>query len=116
MWTSIIIGFLGGLAIDALNLMELQNIEPSKRPNFKDVFFWLPYIAWPLLGGLLTYLYEASDLEGTETLGRVLAQHLPAGTTIALCGTLGAGKTRLVQALVAPLLLFPSYLFVPVPI
>jgi tRNA threonylcarbamoyladenosine biosynthesis protein TsaE len=45
------------------------------------------------------YLYEASDLEGTETLGRVLAQHLPAGTTIALCGTLGAGKTRLVQAL-----------------
>jgi hypothetical protein len=61
MWTSIIIGFLGGLAIDALNLMELQNIEPSKRPNFKDVFFWLPYIAWPLLGGLLTYLYEASD-------------------------------------------------------
>jgi len=46
-------------------------------------------------------IYEASDLVGTETLGRVLAQSLPAGTTIALCGTLGAGKTRLVQALAA---------------
>ena len=61
MWTSVIIGCLGGLAIDALNLMELQNIEPSKRPNFKDFFYWLPYIAWPLLGGLLAFLYEASD-------------------------------------------------------
>jgi hypothetical protein len=61
MLTSIIIGFFGGLAIDALNLMELRNIDPSKRPNFKDFFFWLPYIAWPLLGAFLTFLYEASD-------------------------------------------------------
>ena len=29
------------------------------------------------------------------------AAALPAGTTIALCGTLGAGKTRLVQAIAA---------------
>ena len=35
----------------------------------------------------------------TVRLGRALADVLPDGTTVALCGTLGAGKTRLVQAI-----------------
>lgn len=34
----------------------------------------------------------------TDILGRVLAKALPDGTVVALLGTLGAGKTRLVQA------------------
>lgn len=34
----------------------------------------------------------------TVRLGAALADVLPDGTTVALCGTLGAGKTRLVQA------------------
>jgi tRNA threonylcarbamoyladenosine biosynthesis protein TsaE len=38
------------------------------------------------------------DLPAMERLGRVLAELLPPGTTVALSGTLGAGKTRLVQA------------------
>jgi tRNA threonylcarbamoyladenosine biosynthesis protein TsaE len=37
----------------------------------------------------------------TERLGAALARALPPGTTIALIGTLGAGKTRLVQAVAA---------------
>ncbi|HYO25586.1 MAG TPA: tRNA (adenosine(37)-N6)-threonylcarbamoyltransferase complex ATPase subunit type 1 TsaE, partial [Lacipirellulaceae bacterium] len=39
----------------------------------------------------------------TERLGAALARALPAGTTVALMGTLGAGKTRLVQAVAAAL-------------
>jgi tRNA threonylcarbamoyladenosine biosynthesis protein TsaE len=35
----------------------------------------------------------------TARLGAALAELLPDGTTVALCGTLGAGKTRLVQAI-----------------
>ena len=35
----------------------------------------------------------------TDRLGAALGELLPAGTTVALCGTLGAGKTRLVQAI-----------------
>ena len=35
----------------------------------------------------------------TDVLGRVLAHALPSGTVVALIGTLGAGKTRLVQAI-----------------
>ena len=34
----------------------------------------------------------------TDIFGRVLAKTLPSGSVVALVGTLGAGKTRLVQA------------------
>lgn len=44
------------------------------------------------------FVYEVAGEEGTAALGAALAELLPDGTTVALCGTLGAGKTRLVQA------------------
>jgi len=43
-------------------------------------------------------IYDAADEAATAALGAVLAELLPDGTTVALRGTLGAGKTRLVQA------------------
>lgn len=45
--------------------------------------------------------FQASDESDTARLGQALARALPDGTTIALIGTLGAGKTRLVQAVAA---------------
>jgi tRNA threonylcarbamoyladenosine biosynthesis protein TsaE len=45
------------------------------------------------------FRYEAADEQATTILGAALAEVLPEGTTVALCGTLGAGKTRLVQAI-----------------
>jgi tRNA threonylcarbamoyladenosine biosynthesis protein TsaE len=47
------------------------------------------------------FIFHASSEADTERLGAALAQALPPGTTIALMGTLGAGKTRLVQAVAA---------------
>lgn len=47
--------------------------------------------------------FTAEDEAATDRLGVVLANCLPAGTTVALVGTLGAGKTRLVQAVAAAL-------------
>ncbi len=47
------------------------------------------------------FIYEAVDESQTEALGAALADVLPAGSVVALCGTLGAGKTRLVQAIAA---------------
>ena len=45
--------------------------------------------------------FLAADEEQTGRLAAALAEVLPPGTTLALIGTLGAGKTRLVQALAA---------------
>ena len=44
-------------------------------------------------------VYDADGEAATAALGAALADALPDGTTVALCGTLGAGKTRLVQAI-----------------
>jgi len=48
---------------------------------------------------MTSFTFDASDESATAAFGAALAEVLPAGTTVALCGTLGAGKTRLVQAI-----------------
>lgn len=47
--------------------------------------------------------YTVADERGTQLLGAALARALADGGVLALCGTLGAGKTRLVQAIAASL-------------
>lgn len=44
-------------------------------------------------------IFDAADEQATEQFGAALAAAIEPGTIIALCGTLGAGKTRLVQAM-----------------
>jgi tRNA threonylcarbamoyladenosine biosynthesis protein TsaE len=44
-------------------------------------------------------IYEAKNETETAALGAALAEVLPPGATVALSGTLGAGKTRLAQAI-----------------
>lgn len=46
-------------------------------------------------------VYEAHNEADTEKLGTWLSAALPDGAVVALCGTLGAGKTRLVRAVAA---------------
>lgn len=48
-----------------------------------------------------TFDFLATSEADTERLGAALAVTLPGGTVVALIGTLGAGKTRLVQAFAA---------------
>ena len=47
------------------------------------------------------FQWETRDEDDTRRLGRALARSLPATATVALTGTLGSGKTRLVQAIAA---------------
>ena len=49
------------------------------------------------------FTFLAASKEETLRLGKLLADVLPAGTVVALIGTLGAGKTRLVQAVAGAL-------------
>lgn len=46
----------------------------------------------------MSYTFQSDSEADTDRLGAALAKALPSGTVIALIGTLGAGKTRLVQA------------------
>lgn len=46
-----------------------------------------------------SFVYEANDESATAALGAALASVLEPGTVVGLYGTLGAGKTRLVQAI-----------------
>jgi tRNA threonylcarbamoyladenosine biosynthesis protein TsaE len=47
------------------------------------------------------FVFAAESEADTDRLGAALADLLPDGTVVALSGTLGAGKTRLVQAVAA---------------
>ena len=47
------------------------------------------------------FTYRADDESGTERLGQALADLMDEGGVVALDGPLGAGKTRLVQAVAA---------------
>lgn len=46
-------------------------------------------------------VHEVRDQQGTDLFGTALSRALPDGAVIALIGTLGAGKTALVQAIAA---------------
>ena len=48
---------------------------------------------------MATITFESSDLSATDRLGRLLAETLPDSSVVALIGTLGAGKTKLVQSI-----------------
>ncbi len=47
------------------------------------------------------FVFEAADEDATDHFGAALSAVLPPGTVVALLGTLGAGKTRLVQSMAA---------------
>jgi hypothetical protein len=62
-WTPIILGALGGVCLDVLNLAELQNVPRERRPDFKDIIYWIPYLAWPVFGAVLAYIYILTKIE-----------------------------------------------------
>lgn len=53
-------------------------------------------------------MFTADSLADTDRLAAALARVLPERATIALCGTLGAGKTRFVQGLAAAVGIDPA--------
>lgn len=51
----IFLGFCGGLIVDFMQFLELQNKPKEERPNLKEFLNWFPYLVWPCLGALLVY-------------------------------------------------------------
>ncbi|HEY2762337.1 MAG TPA: tRNA (adenosine(37)-N6)-threonylcarbamoyltransferase complex ATPase subunit type 1 TsaE [Pirellulales bacterium] len=59
------------------------------------------------------FIYRAVNENGTRALGKALAASLPETALVALNGPLGAGKTRLVQAVAEALGIDPSLVTSP---
>ena len=51
-----------------------------------------------------SWTFDAANEADTARLGTALDQVLPDGSVVAMTGTLGAGKTRLVNVIKAPLI------------
>jgi hypothetical protein len=53
----------GSLAVNLLNLLEALNLPKDRRPIFRDLAYWVPYIIYPILGAFVAYVYLASGFE-----------------------------------------------------
>ncbi len=76
----IVLAAIGGLVISILNLIELQHIPKDRRPDLSDVLYWVAFVAWPLLGGLVGYLYT----DPASPLGRFVSFQLGMSTPLIL--------------------------------
>ena len=61
----VLFAVFGAIGMQLLALMEMKNIPKAERPDFKDFFYWLPFIVSPFLGGGLTlaYIYPTDALK-----------------------------------------------------
>jgi hypothetical protein len=76
----VMIAALGGFAYNVVPLLELWKKPKESRPDFGDLLYWLPYVAWPLLAGFLLYLYEGPELK----LSKFLAFHIGVSAPLAI--------------------------------
>lgn len=75
---AIILAALGSTCIQLLNLLELSKVPKSRRPDFKDIAYWLPYIINPLFGALIGYAY----FDGQVHVNKLLAIHIGASAPL----------------------------------
>ncbi len=62
---SVLFAVFGALGMQVLGLLELKNIPKPKRPDLRDIFYWLPFLLVPILGGglALAYIYPDESLK-----------------------------------------------------
>ena len=62
---SVLFAVFGAIGMQLLTLMETKNIPKAERPDFKDFFYWLPFIVSPIVGGglALAYIYPSDVME-----------------------------------------------------
>ncbi len=73
----IILGFIGGLLVDFLQILELQNKPKGERPDIKEFVNWIPYVAWPFIGAILVYAYDIPGLQLNKLLSLQIGMSAP---------------------------------------
>ena len=61
--TPVLLAGVGGFAINILHLIEYAKRPTIERPDFRDKLFYVPYVAWPVLGSILAYAYVESGVQ-----------------------------------------------------
>ena len=72
-----ICALFGACFMNIVNLIDLQNVPKERWPDFKSFIYWLPFIAWPLLGLALVYVYIQSDITLTPLLALNIGASAP---------------------------------------
>ena len=62
----------GALGVQLLALMELFKVQKNRRPDFRNIIYWLPFLIHPLLGAGLGYVYFGDEIQ----VDRMLAIHI----------------------------------------
>lgn len=78
--TPVVLAAIGGLAVNLLNLLELQQVPKERRPDFADWLYWFPFLMWPIIGGVVGFLYN--DL--ASPLSKLAAFHLGVSSPLIL--------------------------------
>ena len=58
---SVIIAAIGGLIYNIFPFLEYHSKPIESRPDFRDIFFWIPFFIVPLLGAFLAYIYQTPE-------------------------------------------------------
>lgn len=69
MTAPIVLAVVGGFFVNILQLMEYANRPKLERPDFKDGLFYVPYVAWPTISGVLAYAYIESGVVLSPIIG-----------------------------------------------
>jgi hypothetical protein len=55
---NVCIAAAGGFAAKLLNLAEIHNLPKERRPDLRDVFYWVDFLVGPLAGAFLAWVYQ----------------------------------------------------------
>jgi hypothetical protein len=52
-------GCVGGFVLNIMNLYQ-DSRRPKNERTTKDLLYWILFISWPVIGGILVYVYSSS--------------------------------------------------------
>ena len=84
----------GALSIKLLELAELQHTPKDRRPDLRELVYWLPFLILPLLGCFIAYVYISSGTELTPILSANIGASAPL-TIRAMANAAPRGHQRL---------------------
>ena len=68
----------GSLCVQLLNLTDLSKAPQSKRPDFTDYAYYLPYIIFPIVSAVIGYAY----FDDKHPVNKMLALQLGASSPL----------------------------------